>query len=111
MQVKPQVDALFEKYDRDEILENILPNSEWVRVRYDGGEEYYILGLIYNETKKDYVDYICYGVPSSDSKNPPEDIKDYAQWLPLDVNNPGGAGYFIVYQSAANGETVVINFV
>lgn len=111
MQVKPQVDALFEKYQPDEILNSIIANSKWVRVAYDGGEEFYVLGLIFNQENSSQVDFICYGVPSSSPNNPPEDIKDYAQWLPINIQNPQGEGYFIVYQNAYNGETVNVDFV
>lgn len=110
-QVKPQIDALFERYKSDEVLDGIIANSKWVRVAYDGGEEFYVLGLIFNEFDKEQVDFICYGVPSSTPDNPPEDIKDYAQWLPVDMSQEKGEGYFIVYQNAVNGETVSVNFV
>lgn len=110
-QVKPQVDALFEKYQPDDILNGIIGNSKWVRVKYDGGEEFYVLGLIFNDKDINQVDFICYGVPSISPNNPPEDIKDYAQWLPSNIQNPQGEGYFIVYQNAYNGETVTVDFV
>lgn len=110
MQVKPQIDALFEKYEEEEVLQNILPNSKWVKVRYDDGEEYYVLGLIFDESNQ-IVNYICYGVPSFDYENPPEDIKEYAQWLPIDPNNNSNGGYWIVYQKGLNGETVIVNYV
>ena len=110
-QVKPQLDALFDRYKSDDILNGIIANSKWVRVAYDGGAEFYVLGLIYNERDSQQVDFICYGVPSSSPDNPPEDIKDYAQWLPIDMEKEKGDGYFIVYQNAFTGETVSVNFV
>lgn len=110
LQVKSQIDALFERYESEETLQTILPNSKWVKVRYDNGEEYYVLGLVFDKSGKK-VDFICYGVPSTDPNNPPDDIKEYAQWLPLDLNNNSSGGYWIVYQNGSNGETVVVNFV
>ena len=92
----------------DEVLDGIIANSKWVRVAYDGGEEFYVLGLIFNEFDKEQVDFICYGVPSSTPDNPPEDIKDYAQWLPVDMSQEKGEGYFIVYQNAV-GPRIVAN--
>lgn len=108
-QVKPQLDALFNKYQKEEFLANIIANSNWVKVSYDGGQEYYVLGLIFSQTKKDKVDFICYGVPSKNKNDPPEDIKEYAQWLP--IKQGGEEGFFIVYQKASDGQTVNVEYV
>jgi len=108
-QVKDQVEVLFEKYKKDESLEEIIPNSKWVRVTYDGEENFYILGLIFDEEK--VLKYISYGVPSCDSSTPPDDLSDYAQWLPKDVLSTQKEGYWIVCQDAKTGETLKIELV
>jgi len=109
-QVKQQISALFEKYEVDETLQQIIPNSKWIKVDYERKQEYYVLGLIYDDNNQNVV-YISYGIPSTNSKVPPEDLKDYAQWLPKDFSNPEQAGYWIVYQDAITGETIKIDFV
>ena len=109
-QVKTQIDALFEKYPKEVMLENLISNSKWVRVNFNGKEEFYVLGLIYDDENKK-VEYISYGMPSNDNKNPPEDLKDFAQWLPIDFNKPEADGFWLVYQEAFSGETIKVNLV
>ena len=108
-QIKPQIDALFNKYEEYKVLEEIIPSSKWAKIVYDNDGNYYILGLIYKENGD--VLYICYGVPSIGGNNPPEDIKEYAGWLPKDVNNANGEGYFIVCQDAVSGETLKVDLI
>jgi len=99
-QIKSQVDALFEKYKADESLQALVPHSSWVQVTYDNNGGYYVLGLIKDENNT--LKYIAYGMPSSDSSTPPEDLAEYAQWTPVGDNN----GYWIVCQDATTGETM-----
>lgn len=110
LQIKDQLDNLFNKYQKHELLERIIPNSKWVKVDYDSTDSFYVLGLIYDENNQDIL-YISYGVPSKDFNNPPEDLKEYAQWLPVDFNNPESEGFWIVYQSAKDGQTLKIDFI
>ena len=108
-QIKPQIDALFAKYEKYELLEDIIPNSKWTKIVYDSDGNYYVLGLIFNEQKN--VLYICYGLPSRDRNSPPEELKEYAGWLPIDSNNPNGNGYFIVCQDAESGKTLKVDLI
>lgn len=103
-QIKPQLDALFAKYERDERLENILPNSTWVRVTYDSEGGYYVLGLIREDEE---VKYISYGMPSKDDANPPDDLSSLAQYLKLGDND----GYWIVCQDAQSGKTMKVKII
>ena len=109
--VKDQISGIFEKYSRETILENIIPNSKWARVNYDGDENYYVLGLIYEDERMEKVKYICYGVPSQSKSTPPDDIKDIAQWVPVDTSKIDSNGYFICYQDALNGESIIVNLI
>lgn len=106
-QVKPQIDALFAKYEEYELLEKIIPNSKWSKIVYDKDGNYYVLGLLYNEIGE--VVYICYGMPALSRNNPPDDLEDYAGYLPKDINNPDGEGYFIVCQDALTGKTLKVD--
>ena len=84
-------------------LENIVENSEWIKVSYtDNGEGHYILGKLYDNG---IVSYICYGIPSTNRLTPPPtELIDYCQWLPLQPNDVDGEGYWVMYQSAETGE-------
>lgn len=108
-QVKNQIEALFNKYEQYEELSKVISNSKWVKVNYDNSENFYVLGLIYDETA-DKVNFISYGVPSSNKDVPPEDLKEFAQWLPLENSNEKFLGFWLVYQNALNGETVSVDY-
>ncbi len=107
-QVKDQIDKLFEEYEREAQLEQLLPNTKWVKVKYEDSESFYVLGLIYED---DSIKYIAYGLPAEDCTKPPKDLQEYAQWLPLDSSNQQAEGYWLVYQSADSGESISIEVV
>ncbi len=109
-QIKSQLDSLFNKYPQEQNLQNIIANSKWARIDYDKENNYYVLGLIYDDNFNE-VEYISYGMPSNDSSNPPEDLKEFAQWLPLEDSETKTKGYWIVYQDAKSGETIKVSFV
>ena len=106
-QISPQIDALFLKYEKDPLLENVVPNSSWVKVTYNDGADYYVLGLVCSESKS--VKYICYGMPASSPDIPPDDMADYAEWIETGITEP--KGYWIVSQDAIDGETVKVKLV
>lgn len=106
--IKSQIEDIFNTHKNEKVLEELVPNSKWVRVDFADGQNYYVLGLIYEDDK---INYIVYGLPAKDNLTPPEDLKEYAQWLPLDINNSSKDGYWLVYQSAISGESVLINVV
>lgn len=102
-QIKDQIDELFKNHNREENLEMLIPNSKWVKVEYQDVPGHYVMGLVYDEDK---LRFISYGLPSGNSKTPPEDLADYAQWI--ETNNNSGSGYWLVYQSAKDGESVKV---
>lgn len=101
--LKGQIDVLFENNPNEDYLEELIPNSKWVKVAIENGEDYYVLGLIYEE---DELLYICYGVPGVYQKAPPRELSGYPIWFPLDENRPQGFGYWLSYQDANSGESV-----
>lgn len=103
--IAEQLEELFDKYPREENLENLVENSRWVKIS-DMDERHYVVGIIYinNDIK-----YICYGVPGSYNSEPPRELKNYSQWLPTDTTNPYDNGYWVMYQDADTGENVIIN--
>lgn len=102
-EMKEQIDNLFANNPSEDYLENLLPNSKWVKVNIDSNGDYYVLGLIYEEDK---LKYICYGVPGVYQKMPPRELSGYPIWFPLDENKPEGFGYWLSYQDADSGESV-----
>ncbi len=102
-ELKPQLDNLFANNPSEDYLENLLPNSKWVKVSIDDNGNYYVLGLIYED---DRLVYICYGVPGVYQKNSPRELSGYPVWFPLDEAKPEGFGYWLSYQDAESGESV-----
>ena len=101
--LKDQIDVLFKQNPNEDYLEKMIPNSRWVKVGLDGGDDYYVLGLIYENDK---LLYICYGVPGVYQKNAPRQLSGYPVWFPLDEDKPHGFGYWLSYQDADSGESV-----
>lgn len=96
MQIKQKMDQLFSLYPEDKELGSLIPQSRWVTVKGDGGE--YVVGTVGQP-----VQFICYGVPDVNGKNPPDAKQECRQWLELEK---GGRGYWMMYQSAKDGSTL-----
>ena len=102
-EVKDKIDALFKRGEREKSLESLMPDTRWVRVEYSS-TSFYVVGII--GSGKSIPDYICYGVPSPYSAQPPISLGKDARWAPCDVKNPQGDGYWLLFQSAKTGETI-----
>lgn len=103
--ISEQIDELFEKYPSEKRLEELIPNSKWVKIDFEDDGNYYIVGLIYEES---VLKYVCYGVLGEHEKAPSSILGKYSQWLPLDINNPEAKGYWIMYQDAETGESLEV---
>ncbi len=101
--IKNQYEDMFNKYPAFEQLSNIIENSKWITV--ESIDEPYLMGIIYNGNQPQY---LCYGVIQDKKQTPPLEIIDSSQWVPFDINNEFGAGAYIMYQSAENGETIKV---
>lgn len=99
-----QLDEILQANPEDDILNNIIPNSRFVRVV---NETPYVLGVIYENNQ---LKYIAYGVPAKYNTAPPADLGQHYQWLPLNPRDVMSDGYFMIYQDALNGNLVEINF-
>ena len=82
----------------------MIPNSQWAKINYFNKEGYYCIGIIKDNKE---VKYIGYAMPSKIGLPPPEDINEYAQFLPI---GDGENGYYVVYQDAQNGDSIKVNF-
>lgn len=101
--MKGEIEKVLSDFPKEEALESTVENSRWVRINY-GDNKYYVFGVIYGGDKPQY---ICYGVPTNDSRRPPESLAGLASFIP---SSPDGtdAGYWIMYQDAATGASVKI---
>lgn len=103
MELKPQLDKLFNTFPKDEYLTEVIPSSKWVKIEYDDTGKSYSVGVI---TDGDDVVYIGYGIRSVFTKSPPTSVKSVAQWMPLSFEDVKGEGYWMIYQTAGTGENV-----
>lgn len=103
--IQPQLDELFTKFPHFRELEDLVQNTEWIKVSYSqDGSQHYILGKLFDGG---VVTHLCYGIPAqSRSTAPPSSLTDYCQWLPLDLNAPDENGYWVMYQNAETGENI-----
>lgn len=107
-EIGSQLQGLFDKFPPEEALASIIPNSKWVKVDFNKDGKYYVVGLIY---ENDAVKYVCYGVPGVWAELPPQDFNAEAKFLPLDLDDPEGDGYWLTYQDAFDGELVEVNII
>ena len=98
--MRGEIEGLFEKYPREEGLEEVVKGSRWVRITY-GGDKYYVFGVICED---DCPAYICYGVPSDGAC--PSSLAGMAGFIPV-----GKGGYWVMYQDARTGASVKLNSV
>lgn len=102
-EIKDQVEKLFRENKTEEYLQNMIPDSKWIKVEYEESGDYYVLGLVYDD---DDLKYVCYGVPGIYQKNPPRELSGYPVWFPLDKDKKEGFGYWLTYQDAESGQSV-----
>jgi len=100
-QIKTQLDELFSSGERYTLLEELMPETRWIRVNFDE-QKFYVVGLV--GTKPNY---ICYGVPGEYANEAPEELGEHSRWLPLDAKEPEGKGFWLLFQSAVTGEAEV----
>lgn len=102
--MKDEIEKVLSSFPKEEALESTVENSRWVRINY-GDNKYYVFGVIYGGDKPQY---ICYGVPATDSRRPPESLAGLASFIPASPDN-ADAGYWVMYQDAATGASVKIS--
>lgn len=102
LSVKGEIDALFEKYPTDETLCKAFSCSEWVRIKGTAESPEYLVGVVYDDGRAQYV---CYALAAKKGNEPPEEIKEVCTFVPLSVFSDAD-GFFVIFQSAASGECV-----
>lgn len=101
--ILPQIENLFNEYEQDNELSDLIENSKFVKIDECG--ENYSIGAIY---ENENIKYICYAIKRDYNINPPKELGENYQWLPLDAEDPLSVGYFVVFQDANDLKIVKI---
>lgn len=101
--MKAEAEGLMLNYPHCKELEGAIEGSEWVKICY-GGDKYYVFGILF---AAGVPRYLCYGVPSFNAADPPESMRQYASFLPVETEK--GSGFWIMYQDADTGASVKIS--
>ena len=97
--ISDKIDELFVVYPQEKMLTAAIPDSEWVKVAYDG-EDYYVVGKLSEDGR---VRYLGYGVPGKADVKPPKVADGIADWFPLSGLD-GFDGYWLFFQDAETGK-------
>ena len=99
--VREKLDELFVIHPSEPELNAAFPESEWIKIRYDG-EDYYVVGRLKENGK---VTLLGYGVPGKKAVSPPKVTLGAAHFLELPALD-GYDGYWLIFQDAETGKTV-----
>ena len=100
--VKNEIDELFSAHPRDTTLVGAFSCSEWVRIKGEEGAPQYLVGVVYDDGK---AQYICYALAAQDKDAPPEEIRSVCTFVPT-TPFQDSKGFFVIFQSAATGECI-----
>lgn len=100
LSVKERLDDLFVIHPRETELEKLIPESKWVKIRYDG-EDYYVVGAL---SDNGTVVYLGYGVPGVPEVAPPKLASEISDWLPVPNLPSPYKGYWLIFQNAEDGK-------
>ena len=98
-EISGQIDELFVVHPREKNLENLIPDSDWIKVSYDK-DGYYVIGRLYGDGK---VIYLGYGVPGVENVSPPKVAQGIANWIPM-KGLDNYEGYWLFFQNADTGK-------
>jgi len=101
--VESQIEELLNTYEEEKALEEIIPNSKFVKVDLEKNGNFYIFGVIYENSD---IKYIVYGLPGEYDVKPDDEYSKFYQWLPINSENPKGYGYYLMYQDASSGNQI-----
>lgn len=100
--IEGSLNDLFANYPSDEVLEEKIASSKFVKVDYENDGNYYSVGVIYDEDGVE--EYICYAIFGKKDCPPPKELSEFSQFLPIDEEN----GYYLMYQNAEDGKSISI---
>ena len=93
------IKKIFASYPAEPALEKAMEGSKFARISY-GDNKFYVFGVLRIEGKPRY---ICYGVPAKNGDTPPPSLKDCAAYVSTE-----NGGYWLTYQDAATGVSILI---
>lgn len=96
--MKGEIEGLLSSYPAEERLNSAVEGGSFVKISYDKGK-YYVFGIIRDNGRPAY---ICYGVPATDHRSPPDSMQNLATLLCVE----GNVGYWVMYQDASTGESI-----
>ena len=99
--MKDEIEKLLSSYPKETALENMVENSQWIKIDYGDGK-YYVFGVIFGGGE---AQYICYGVPSENPVSPPPSLEN-CSFIP--AYPEGNSGYWVMYQDAKTGASIKI---
>ena len=99
--VKGELNDLFARYPKDTSLCEAFTASEWVRVRGEEGAPEELVGIVFEDG---LAKYICYALPAK-TPQPPSEMSEHCFFVPQSPLQPT-QGFFVIFQSAATGETI-----
>ena len=102
LSVQQELEEIFLKFPEEECLPRYFFGSRWAKIHYSESK-YYVVGVIKENDKEKY---ICYGVPSSYSPEPPKELKGYCTFIPISIFDMKGDGYWMMFQDAVSGNCV-----
>ena len=100
--VKEELEELFKTYPRDDTLKPAFSCSEWVRIYGEKDAPQYLVGVLYENGS---AQYICYALAAKDKEAPPREIEGVCTYVPVNALQ-NADGFYVIFQSAANGECV-----
>lgn len=99
---RKELNELFDKFPAYNNLLTYFPESTFVKVHYSA-KAYYVVGIIKEDKKEKY---ICYGVPSAYSENPPKELDGFCTFIPLSIFDMKGDGIWMMFQDAVTGDCI-----
>ena len=99
--IRSRIEGLFRDFPEEKSLCEMVAESKWVKVSYDG-EKHYVVGVIYDGKVPEY---ICYGAPGRYGEKPSE-FKGYCSFIPSSPFALKRDGYWVTYQDAASGKRI-----
>lgn len=101
--IREKLDELFVIYPSAKELNELIPDSEWIRINYDG-DDYYVVGKV-KENNRTVL--IGYGVPGKKNATPPKIADEIASYLSVDGIAPYD-GYWLIFQDAGTGKIIPV---
>ncbi len=99
--IREKLDDLFVIHPSATHLNELIPNSEWIKINYDG-DDYYVVGKL-KENNRTVL--IGYGVPGKKTTTPPKIADEIASYLAVDGISPYD-GYWLIFQDANTGKII-----